>query len=246
MIRFLIGILFVVLYLILSIPILLVETVIRHFNPEAAEKSMLRIVQWVFWVIYHIAGVKVTVIGRENIPEDQAALFVGNHQGFFDVIVGYTLMKTRTGFIAKKSFEKVPLLSWNMKFLYCLFLDREDLKQGLKTILTAIDYVKSGISIFIYPEGTRNKSGDETNLAEFHGGSFKIAQRTKCPIIPVAVNHTEAVFEKQFPRIKPQHVIIEFGEPVYYQDLPREDQKQVGEYFRVKIRDMVIKNQAAV
>ncbi len=246
MIRFLIGIIFVVIYLIISIPILLVETIIRHFNKDAAEKSMLRIVQWAFWVVYHIAGVKLTVIGRERIPDDRAVLYVGNHQSFFDVIIGYTLVKNRTGYIAKKSFEKIPLLSWNMKFLYCLFLDRDDLKQGLKTILTAVDYIKNGISVFIYPEGTRNRSGDETNLGEFHGGSFKVAQRTKCPIIPVSINNSEAVFEKQFPRIKPQHVIIEFGEPVYYQDLAKEDQKQIGEYFRVKIRDMIIKNQAAV
>ena len=81
------------------------------------------------------------------------------------------------GFFAKKEMEKVPLLSTWMKRLHCLFLDRNDLKQGLKTILTAIEKVKSGISICIFPEGTRNKNEDELDMLPFHEGSFKIAAK---------------------------------------------------------------------
>lgn len=244
MLRLIIGFLFAVVYCIISIPILLVERIVRHFNPEAATKSMFRIVQWAFRVVWKISGAKVTVIGRENIPDNEAVLFVGNHQSFFDVILGYPQMKSRTGYIAKKEFEKVPLLSTNMKFLYCLFLDREDIKQGLEVIKEAISYIKQGISIFIFPEGTRNKSGDELNIAPFHRGSFKPAQRTGCKIVPVAFNNTEAVFERNFPHVKPQKVIIEFGKPVAYADLTKDQQRHIDEYFRTMIRDMVKKNQA--
>ena len=87
-----------------------------------------------------------------------------------------------------------------MRRLYCLFLDRKDLKQGLKTILTAIDQVKSGISICIFPEGTRNRDReDSTTLLPFKDGSFKIAQKTGCPIIPMALTGTADVFENHFP-----------------------------------------------
>ncbi len=71
----------------------------------------------------------------------------------------------------KKELLKVPLLSIWMKYLHCLFLDREDIKQGLQTILTAIDKIKSGISIFVFPEGTRNKV--EGTFLPFHEGCFK-------------------------------------------------------------------------
>ena len=64
-----------------------------------------------------------------------------------------------------------------MRYLHCLFLDRKDIKQGLKTILTAVDKVKSGISICIFPEGTRNRNKDELDMLPFHEGSFKIATK---------------------------------------------------------------------
>ena len=244
MVRTIIAVIFVVLYCVVSIPLLGIMCIVRLFNKNAATWAMLKIVQWALGVVYKIGGVSVTTIGLEDVPDNEPVLFVANHQSFFDVIIGYTQMKTRCGYVAKKSFEKVPVLSWNMKFLYCLFIDRANIKQGMATINKAIDYIKNGISVFIFPEGTRNKSGDETKVAPFHRGSFHIAKKTGCRIIPVSFNNTEAIFERQFPKVKPTHVVIEYGKPVAYKDLTRDEQRNIDEYFRTKIRDMVIKNRA--
>ena len=78
-----------------------------------------------------------------------------------------------------------------MKNLHCLFLDRKDIKQGLKTILEGIEKVKSGISICIFPEGTRNKVND--TFLPFHEGSFKIAEKSGCPIIPMSIYNSAAI-----------------------------------------------------
>ena len=121
----------------------LVEWLIGKFNPQARDISSLRIVQWGFKVILKMTGVKVTVIGEENIP-DEPVLYVGNHRSFFDILLTYSRCKRLTGYIAKKEMEKVPLLSIWMRFVYCLFLDRENPKEGLKTILKAIDISKRG------------------------------------------------------------------------------------------------------
>ncbi len=246
MLRAFAAILFVVLYCIFSVPILLVETVVRKVNKKAAELSMLRIVQVAFRILLFICGTKVTTIGHENIPDNEAVLFVGNHLSFFDTIISYSQMKDRCGYIAKDNLEHIPLLSWNMKFLLCLFLKRDDLKQGLETIHKAIDYIKEGISVFIYPEGTRNKSGDDTKLLPFHRGSFKIAQRTNCRIIPVAFNNADDVFERHFPKAKSAHVIVEYGKPIAYSDLTKEEQRHIEDYFRNIILEMVTKNRELV
>ena len=103
------------------------------------------------------------------------------HRSYFDILLTYTRCVRRTGYIAKKEMERYPLLSNWMKYLHCLFLDRKDIKQGLKTILTAIEKIKSGISICIFPEGTRNKNQDESELLPFHEGSFKIASKDRMP-----------------------------------------------------------------
>ena len=243
MIRFILCVIVVVGFLILSIPILFVEWIIGKFNPMAKEISSLRIVQAVFRFILWISGVKLTVIGEENVPTDVPVLYIGNHRSFFDVPITYPRCPIRTGYIAKKEMEKVPLLSTWMKRLHCLFLDRNDLKQGLKTILTAIEKVKSGISICIFPEGTRN-TGEELSVLPFHSGSFKIAEKSGCPIVPISMNNTISIFEKQFPRIKKTHVIIEYGKPIYVKDLDREQKKQLSQNCQKIIEDTIKKNQA--
>ena len=74
--------------------------------------------------------------------------------------------------------EKIPFLSTWMKLVNCLFLDRDDMKQGLKMVLDGINKLKSGISICIFPEGTRNKGEDETELMPFKEGSLKMAEKS--------------------------------------------------------------------
>lgn len=241
MIRAALMILFVFLYCIISVPILLVETVVKKFNREKAELSMLRVVQCAFRILLFMAGTKITLIGEENLPTKDAVLFVGNHQSFFDTVISYSQMKTRCGYIAKDNLEHMPILAWNMKFLLCLFLKRDDLKQGLEIIHKAIEYIGEGISVFVYPEGTRNK-GDNADLLPFHRGSFKVAQRSGCPIVPVAFVNADDVWERHFPVVKKTHVIVEYGAPILYSDLTRDEQRHIDEYFRTKIRDMVIKN----
>ena len=183
-------------------------------------------------------------IGEENVPKDTPVLYIGNHRSYFDILLTYSRCPIRTGYIAKKEMEKIPLLSTWMKYLHCLFLDRKDIKQGLKTILTAVDKVKSGISICIFPEGTRNKNTDDLDMLPFHEGSFKIATKTKCPIIPIAINNSADIFEAHFPKIRPAKVVVEYGKPIYPDELDKETKKHLGEYTQGIIHQMLEKNKS--
>ena len=243
MIRFILCVIYVVVFLILSIPLLIAEWIIGKFSPSVKDISSLRIIQTVFKGVLWISGVKVTVIGEENVPKDAPVLYIGNHRSFFDIPLTYPRCPICTGYVAKKELEKVPLLSSWMKYLHCLFLDRTDIKQGLKTILTAIEKVKSGISICIFPEGTRNKNEKETDLLPFHEGSFKIATRAKCPIIPMAISGSVDLWEAHFPKIKPCHVVIEYGKPIYVDQLDKETQKHIGAYTQNILLEMLKKNE---
>ena len=85
--------------------------------------------------------------GSENIPKDGGVLFVSNHRSYFDILAGYAYTHKPLGFVAKYEMIKVPLLKQWMDLLNCLFLNRKDIKQGLKTILQGVEKVKSGVSI---------------------------------------------------------------------------------------------------
>lgn len=246
MIRFIVICIIVVGYLILSIPLLLIEWVIGKINPRAKDISSLRIIQAVFRLILKIAGVTVTVIGQENIPRDTPVLYIGNHRSFFDILLTYIRCPDLTGYVAKAEMRKIPLLSDWMRYLHCLFLDRKDIKKGLKTILEGVEKIRSGISICIFPEGTRNRNEDELELLPFHEGSFKLATKTNCPIVPIALNNTVSIFEKQFPRVKKTHVVIEYCTPVIPGQLAKEDRKFIGQYCRNIIRETLKKNQELV
>ena len=239
MLRLILVLLFLILFFIISIPVLFVEWLIGKKHRYAADISQLRIVQGAFKIILFLCGTHITVIGEEHIPKDTAVLYVGNHRSDFDTVITYSRCPGLTGYVAKDSIEKVPVLSLWMKRLYCLFLNRDNIKEGLKTILTGIDQIKNGISMCIFPEGTRGTEGDETNLLPFKEGSLKMAEKTGCPIIPMALTGTADILENHFPLIRSAHVTLQYGEPIYPKELSREEQKRLGSYTQAKILAML-------
>jgi len=238
MIRALLAVLTAVLFLIIGIPVLGIEWLIGKFNPGLESRSSQALVNGAFKLITFFCGVKLEVRGREKIPTNQPVLYIGNHLSIFDVVLTYPLCVGLTGYIAKDSIKKVPLLPIWMKRLHCLFLDRKNPKEGLKVILKAIEYVKSGISIFIFPEGTRSKDGQ---LGEFKPGSFKVATKTNCPIVPVAITNSQSVMER-LPFIRSQRVIITYLDPIIPNELDPEDKKHIAPFVQNIIAEQLTKD----
>ena len=243
MFRFICIVIFLITFLIVTIPVLAAEWIIGKFNPKARDISSMYIVRWGFRSILKITGVQVTVIGEENIP-DEPALFIGNHRSYFDILLTYSRCKKPMGYIAKKEMRRYLTLTLWMRRIYCLFLDRDDPKEGLKTILTAIEYIKEGISICVFPEGTRNE-GEELSMMPFKDGAFKIATKTGCPIIPIAIHNSAEIFEAHSPKIRPCKVVVEYGDPIYPEQLSKEEKKRLGSYTQNIILEMLKKNQTA-
>jgi 1-acyl-sn-glycerol-3-phosphate acyltransferase len=240
----LIAVAFVLIgFLVFSYPTIQSQKKLAQTDPERQQAESLAIVQKVLGRIFRLTGSELTVIGRENIPDDKPVLYVGNHTSYFDIVAAYPLVKGPTGFVAKKEMESYLTLADWMRLVNCLFLDRKDIKAGLKTILEAVSYVKKGISIWIFPEGTRNESADNTDLMVFHEGSMKIADKSGCPVIPVAITGTRDIFENHIPWIRPSRVTIEFGKPIDLKELPAEDKKRSGAYVRERIIEMLKEEQ---
>lgn len=241
--RTIITVLYIFLFLILGLPVLGIEWIISKFNKAHADMVQLRIVQWGLKCVAFISGVKLTVIGEENVPKDEPVLYIGNHRSFFDVVVTYARCPGLTGYIAKDGVNKVPIFRIWMKRLHCIFLKRDDMKEGLKVILKAIEYVKSGISICIFPEGTRNKDKDNpTSLLPFKEGSFKIAIKTGCKIVPMALIGTADILENHFPWIHSTDIKLIYGEPIDVSALDKDQQKHVGAYCQTVVEELIRSN----
>lgn len=245
MIRTFFVLLFVLLYLILGIPVLGVFWLISKNKKwkSGAALAQLRLVQWAFRCICVLSGVRLTVIGEELVPTDEPVLYIGNHRSYFDIIISYARCPRLTGYIAKDSIEKIPLLSTWMKRLNCLFINREDIKESLKTILAGIEHVKNGISMCIYPEGTRSQGADELDMLPFKEGSLKIAEKTGCKIVPMAMTGSADIFENHIPFIRKSRVILEYGAPIDVSTLSKEDKKKLGSYCQTQIARMLKQHQ---
>lgn len=241
--RTIIVAIFLLFFFILSIPLYLVEIIIGKFSPKRKVQTAQAIIVWAFKVILFISGTNMTVLGLENIPSDQPVLFVSNHRSYFDIVTAYATTPHLTGFIAKKEMKNLPFINIWMKYLNCLFLDRENIREGLKTILKGIENIKNGYSMFIAPEGTRNQ-GDE--MLPFKEGSFKLAEKSGCPVIPVAISNTDAIFERQIPWIKKANVVIEYGKPIDLKQLDPDTKKRAGSYIQGIIRDTLEKNKSLI
>lgn len=240
MIRFLSTAAFVILFLIFSIPLLGIEWVIGKWNPALKDRSCQAVIQWAFRCCAALSGAHVDFIGTENIPDEGAFLYVCNHRSYFDIVLTYLRFPRPTGYVAKAEMSSIPLLSTWMKNIHCLFLDRSNVKEGMKIIMRGIDKIKSGTSVCIFPEGTRCTIPNE--LLPFHEGSIHMAVKAKCPIIPVSISNSNAVWEDHLPFMRKAHVIIEFGQPILTKDLTKEDRRFLAAHVRKEIKKMYLKN----
>ncbi len=231
--------LFLLLFFVVSIPLYLIVIILGKVNPRLKVKTSQAIVVTAFKIILFICGIKKTVLGRDHIPADKAVLYVSNHRSYFDILLGYTTVPNLTGFVAKKEMSKLPFISIWMGFMNCLFLDRDNVREGLKTILKGVEHINNGYSIFISPEGTRNQQAERLPFKE---GSLKMAEKSRCPIIPVTINNTDNIFENHLPWIRRAHVVIEYGKPIYPEELSKEDRKFIGAYVQEIIKETYTKN----
>ena len=174
--------------------------------------------------VFGFSGSTTEVIGLENIPKESAALFVSNHQGHLDyaVLLGY--IDKPKGFIALHGAKNIPIVREWMMDIDCIFLDRDNIKQAMEAINRGVELLKSGWSMVIFPEGRRSKSN---TMGPFKAGSFKLATKSKVPIIPVTLDGTYKIIEANNHFIVPSHVRVTIHPMIETANLKGEELKNL-------------------
>jgi len=186
---------------------------------------------WAYYIL-GLSGCEVIVTGKENIPKKGGVCFVSNHGSIFDIVLALAYIGRPFGFIAKKELLYIPLINAWISILGGLFIDRKNLRKGLKVINKGIKRLKNGGSILIFPEGSRSRG---QGLLPFRPGSFKLATQSGVPIIPVAISGSYDVFERNH-RIKAVPVRITFGKLISLDELPLENRKII---LADKVREII-------
>lgn len=161
----------------------------------------------------------VNVHGLKNIPEGPV-LFVSNHQSNMDIAIICGFIDKPKGFIAKKELKKLPLINKWITLAGSIYLDRENPRKSMEGILEGIKTLKNGHSLVVFPEGTRSR-GDK--MGEFKSGSFKLATKSKVPIVPLTIDGTYRVMEANKILIKPSNINFYVHKPIYTDKLSKEE-----------------------
>ncbi len=164
-------------------------------------------------VILFIAGVKVKTEGIELLDNNRNYIFISNHASYFDIPVLMKAIPNNVRFIYKDSLTKIPILGWGMYLGGYLPISRDNIRDAMKSLKEAAKKVLKGISVVIFPEGTRSYDGKP---GEFKRGMFVLADEAKVPLVPVAIIGSEKILPRNRFKINSGTVKVVFNKPVEY------------------------------
>ena len=185
--------------------------------------------------LVNIVGGRITVVGAENLPKG-AVVIVANHQGSFDIPVLIGFVPKPFGFISKVEVLKIPIVGAWMRVMNCVFMDRSNRAKSAEAIGTGVEVLKQGHSLVIFPEGTRSKGGP---VQSFKAGSVRLAVDVEVPIVPIAIDGTADILEKNKGIMKPADVTITILPPVTVDTIKTMDSKTLAGHVQSPIAPYV-------
>ena len=191
-------------------------------------------------MIVHInkgLNAELKIIGLDNIP-NETSYFVSNHIGAADPIFVIEALEKPITFVCKKELEHVPFVTKCIKTIEGEFIDRDNLKASLRTMMKVeADLKKGRKNWLIFPEGTRNKD-DHRLLLEFHHGTFRSAVKAQVPIVPICIYGSQRIVSSRY-KLKKYPIYLEFGKPLYPKDYENMTTQDIADYFHNTIQTML-------
>ena len=199
------------------------------------EEERWRHIQYILKCAVTGGNVDLLVTGQENLPKENGFMLYANHQGMFDVLAIAATCDPPIGAVLKKELYDVPFLHQIALCTKSFAMDREDVRQSLTVIQNVTEEVKNGRNYLIFPEGTRSRKGNE--MLEFHGGSFRCATKSKCPIIPIALVDSFKVLDEKGS--KPVKLQLHYLKPIPYEEYAGMKPAEVAQLVRSRIEEKI-------
>jgi 1-acyl-sn-glycerol-3-phosphate acyltransferase len=188
-----------------------------------------------------IVGCRFTVVGKENLPKAKNLVFISNHQSFFDIPAILAASRRKIGFIAKKELALFPFINLWMPGIGCLFLDRKSPRKAYTVFQRAIQKVKDGNAMLVFPEGHRSR-GDRAG--EFKRGSLKLPLLSGAVVVPVTIDGTWHMLEEK-GYLRSAKVTLTIHPPVDTSKLTGDEKEQLTENLRTTIVSCLPEQDAA-
>jgi 1-acyl-sn-glycerol-3-phosphate acyltransferase len=144
-------------------------------------------------VLLWAGGARLIVEGVENLPKGKSIILVSNHQSTLDIPALFVALPIDFRFVSKHSLKYVPVMGWYMVLAKFVFIDRGNKKSAIESLEKAGAQVRGGVSVVLFPEGTRSESGE---ILPFKKGPFALAVKAQVPVVPVTVEGTRHIMPK--------------------------------------------------
>jgi 1-acyl-sn-glycerol-3-phosphate acyltransferase len=175
------------------------------------------------WLILATTGVRVTIIGLNRLDRNRTYVFASNHQSIYDIPVLFTALPFQLRIIAKQSLGSFPVLGWHLRRTGHMLVDRKR-PDPMRIFSWANALTANGLSLIIFPEGTRSRDG---MLGAFKGGPFYSAVQAGLPIVPISVVGSRHVMRKGELTTKPGDVTVVVHDPIATEAAREPDMRQV-------------------
>jgi len=193
------------------------------------------LVYQVTWLVIHLLRIKLHTEGTERVTPDMMPLFVGNHVSNYDPIVTWHVFKRfRPAYVSKADNFRIPIFGRFIRKCCFMAIDRESARKAITTLNKAAALLQSReVSVGIYPEGTRSKSGV---LLPFHNGVFTIARKAQAPIVVVALDGTQHI-HKRTP-FRKTDVYVRVVDVIDAQEVAQLRNNEIGERVRAALEQV--------
>jgi 1-acyl-sn-glycerol-3-phosphate acyltransferase len=188
-------------------------------------------------LLTHVSLVKVDVSGLEHIPAGTGIIFTPNHQSYLDIFILFKYLHMPFRFVIMRKLFKFPIIGYHIGKSGFVSLDRKDRKKSIDTIHLIIDMLKNGESFVIFPEGKLTRDG---TVGEFGRGASIIIQRSRKPVVPIAIDGNFDILPKGAWVLRPSTVNIKIGKPVYFENYYDEINKATSSRLSEELRGMVV------
>lgn len=180
----------------------------------------------------------VTAYGADKLDFTQPYLFAANHLSAMDIPVLYTSLNCQFRIVANKELFRRPFVGWHLTRSGQIPIDRSSPRATFKSLQLAVDDLKSGMSVAIFPEGGRSADG---TLQPFMNGGFYVAVKAQAPVVPVAIVGTHEMLPMNTFHIRPTKLQIHFGDPIPTTGLTTHDLDKLSEKVKTAVGEMLSK-----
>jgi 1-acyl-sn-glycerol-3-phosphate acyltransferase len=201
---------YIILWVVLSTVFLGTIAIIVSFFTRSGNPVHIIARIWARGILF-VSRVKVTVNGLENIDPSQSYVYMSNHQSNFDIPVLLAYLPVQFRWLAKAELFRIPIFGRAMRGAGYVKIDRFNRESAFASIDEAAAKIKNGVSVMIFPEGTRSRDG---NIRPFKKGGFIMAMDAAVPIVPVILLGTWTIMEKSSLKINTGEVALNIASPI--------------------------------